>query len=114
MPVILPDNAAFCCTITYANAAAGSRTMAVGTPGVGGPFTLLICERWPLPRSRLKLCITADPCVGTTTKPLSEEEYLVLQAIRKAIAVRTRIATIQVNRFRILALSPVSVLMVSR
>src|SRR5258708_22344100 len=69
---------------------------------MGGPLVLLICETWPLPRLRLKVCITAEPCVGTTISPFEEGLYLVLHAIKKPIATRTSIAPIQVNLVRIL------------
>jgi hypothetical protein len=51
---------------------------------------------------RLKVSITAEPWLGTTTKPFEEDVYLVLQAIRKPIATKAKIATIQVNLVRIL------------
>ena len=66
-------------TSTYAYVPAGFRITAPGSPGVGGPFTLLICANLlPFARSRLKVSsITAVACVscvvpwvGTTTKPL--------------------------------------------
>jgi hypothetical protein len=76
--------------------------MDVGNPFVGGPFTLLICPRWPLARSRLKVCITAADCVGITTRPFDELEYLVLQATRNPIATRVRIAAIHLSLVRIL------------
>jgi hypothetical protein len=72
---------------------------------------LLICETLPLLRLTLKLCITGpsrfpvedDPAwLGTTTNPLEEDEYLVLQAITTATATSARTANIQVNRVRIL------------
>jgi hypothetical protein len=72
---------------------------------MGGPFTLLICEARPLLRSRLKVSITAPPWVGTITKPLEEDEYLVLQAITTPIETRARTAKIQVNLVRILRFS---------
>src|SRR6202162_5905399 len=75
---------------------------AVGSPGVGGPFTLLICEVAPFARLRVNVCINAEPWLGTTTKPFEEDEYLVLQAIRKPIATKAKIAAIQVNLVRIL------------
>ena len=71
-------------------------------PGVGGPFTLLIGVTWPFAKSRLKLSMTAEPWLGTTTKPLEEDEYLVPQAIRTPINTSARIATIQVSLVRIL------------
>ncbi len=40
--------------------------------------------------------------MGTTIKPLEEDEYLVLQATKKPIATSATIATIQVNLVRIL------------
>ncbi len=75
---------------------------APGNPGVGGPSLLLICETWPLLRLRLKVCITAEPWLGTTTKPFEEDLYLVLHAIKKPTATKARTATIQVNLVRIL------------
>src|SRR5580698_10816765 len=86
--------------------------MAVGTPGTGGPFVLLICETWPFARSRLKVSITGPPSssfacgppawLGTITKPLEEDVYLVLQAIRAPINTRATIATVQASLVRIL------------
>ena len=65
---------------------------------------MLIWEDSPLARLMLKLCITAEPWLGTTTKALEveEEEYFVLHAIKKPIATRARIATIQVSLVHIL------------
>ncbi len=76
--------------------------MAVGSPGVGGPFTLLISDMRPLLMSREKVSIASEPWLGITTKPLEEDVYLVLQAIRTPIDTRVRIATIQVSLVRIL------------
>jgi hypothetical protein len=69
---------------------------------MGGPFTLLICEAAPLLRSRLKVCITCESRLGTTTNPFEEDEYLVLQATTKPIEMRATTATIQVNLVRML------------
>jgi hypothetical protein len=65
----------------------------------------------PLLRLTLKVSITgpsrvpvpeAPPAwLGTTTKPLEEDEYLVLQAITAAIATSARRAIIQVNRVKV-------------
>src|SRR5258708_6279174 len=104
MPVKLPGSVGSWVTITYANAPAGSRTTAPGNPGVGGPAVLLICETWPLLRSRLKVCITAEPWVGTTTNPFEFAVNFLLHAARRPIAITTRTAAIQVNLVRILYL----------
>jgi hypothetical protein len=85
----------------YAYAPAGSSTADVGTPFVGGPAALLISARWPLPKSRLKVSITALPCVETTTNPLLEEAYFVLQATTP-VKIRVAIPKIQVNLVRML------------
>jgi hypothetical protein len=52
--------------------------------------------------SREKVCITSEPWLGITTKPLEEDVYFVLHAIRTPSDTRIRIATIQVSLVRIL------------
>src|SRR5271166_490382 len=102
IPVALSTTAELCAIITYANVPAGSRTTAVGCPLVGGPFELKICATCPFTRSRLKVSMSALPCVETTTSPLFEDEYFVLHATRTPIEIRTATPSIQVNLVRIL------------
>jgi hypothetical protein len=69
-------------------------------PGIGGAvFTL---DTFPLVRLKLKACTTAEPKLGTITKPSDEAEYELLHATSVAIASRTSTASTQAHLLDIL------------
>src|SRR5271169_6880973 len=74
--------------------------MAVGSPNVDGE--VLRSDTCPLVRLKLNACTTAEPALGTSTKPSLEAEYVLLHATSVAIASRTSTASTQAHLLDIL------------